>query len=43
MEKFTSPSVSALPQIDNLPKLVHNNDGLKSKILKIPLKQDKST
>ena len=42
-EKITSVSVSALPQMNNLPKLVHNNDGLKLKLLKIPLKQDKAS
>ena len=42
-EKITFVSVSALPQMNNLPKLVHNNDGIKLKLLKIPLKQDKAS
>ena len=42
-EKITSVSVDALPQMDNFPKLVHNNDDLELRLSKIPLKQDKAT
>ena len=41
-EKITSVSVSALPQIDNLPKILYNNDRIKLKLSKIPLKKDKA-
>ena len=42
-EKITSVSVDIFSQIDNLTKLVLNNDGLELRLLKIPLKQDKAT
>ena len=41
-EKITSVSVDIFSQIDNLPKLVHSNDVLELRLLKIPLKQDKA-
>ena len=42
-EKIASVSVSALPQIDNLPIILYNNDRIKLKLSKISLKQDKVT
>ena len=42
-ENIASVSVSALSQIDNLPKILFNNDRIKLKLSKIPLKQDKAT
>ena len=38
-----SVSVSALPQIDNFPKILYNNDRIKLELSKIPLKQNKAT
>ena len=42
-EKIASVFVSALPQIDNLPKILYNNDRIKLKLSKNRLKQDKAT
>ena len=43
-EKLASVFVSALPQIDDLPKILYNNNHrIKLKLSKIPLKQEKTT
>ena len=42
-EKIACVSVSALPQIDNLPEILYNNDRIKLKLSKIILKQDNAT